>query len=344
MTHILVDSPIPADTIAQLQAIPGVTVATVPARPEHSPAVDFPVDVLRDVEILVCNTPPRNHAELRSLKFVQLSSVGYAQLYKLDLPKRNVCAANARGVYDTAIAEWNIAMMIALARDLRRMIRNQEHGIWEKLPRFANEIRGRVVGLWGYGGIGRETARLAKTLGMTVHAYARRGIPPRGETYTAPGTGDPDGKLPDRVFTKGQEEEFLRGVDFLILAMPLTPENRGLIDEAELRCLKPTAFLLNPARGPLIQESALLKALREAWFAGAALDTHYYYPMPADHPLWRFPNVILTPHISGSDLGPNFATRMSEILLHNVESYLAGRPLWNELTSAELSAGNTSSF
>ena len=97
MTHILIDAPIPANTIEQLRALPGVTVAAVPARPEHSPAVDFPVETLRDVEILVGNNPPRNHAELRSLKFVQLSSVGYAQLYKLELPQRGVRAANARG-------------------------------------------------------------------------------------------------------------------------------------------------------------------------------------------------------------------------------------------------------
>ncbi|MFO0918365.1 MAG: D-2-hydroxyacid dehydrogenase [Planctomycetaceae bacterium] len=342
MPHILIDAPIPASTVERLRALPGVSVTTVSARPEHSPAIDFPVELLRDVEIFVGNNPPRNHLELQSLKFVQLSSVGYAQLYKMELPKRGVRAANARGVYDTAIAEWNLGMMIALARDLRRMIRNQEHGVWEKIPRFANEIHGRVVGLWGYGGIGRETARLAKTLGMTIHAYARRGIQPRDGTFAAPGTGDPGGQLPDRVFTKGQEADFLRSVDFLILAMPLTPENRGLIGEAELRCLKPTAFVLNPARGALIEEAALLKALREGWFAGAALDTHYYYPMPADHPLWRFPNVIMTPHISGSDLGPHFANRMSDILLHNVHSYLTGQPLWNELTAEELTPNESS--
>jgi phosphoglycerate dehydrogenase-like enzyme len=100
--------------------------------------------------------------------------------------------------------------------------------------------------------------------------------------------------------------------------------------------LKPTAFLLNPARGPLIQEPALIKSLRERWFAGAALDTHYYYPLPADHPLWRFPQVIITPHISGSDKGPHFLSRMGEIATHNIASFLAGKPLWNELTAAEL--------
>lgn len=338
MTHLLINTRLPAETTARLQSFADVRVSfSERGLAEHHAAVEFPPEEIRDVDILVCTAPPKNFADMRALKFIQLASVGFGQLYGLDIVSRGIRAANARGVYDTAIGEWNLAMMINLARDLRGMIRNQEHGVFEKVPRFAQEIRGRVVGLWGYGGIGRETARLAKTLGMTVHVYARRGIQPRRNTYVAAGTGDPEGKLPDKVFTKGQELEFLSGVDFLILALPLTPQSTGVIGERELRALKPTAFVLNPARGPLIQEPALLKALREGWIAGAALDTHYYYPMPADHPLWRFPNVIMTPHISGSELGPLFVERMSEILEHNVRQFLTGGALWNELTAEELS-------
>lgn len=340
MPHILINTRLPSETADQLASIPNVRVTfSDRGLQEHHAAVEFPPEEIRDVDILVCTAPPKNFNDMKRLKFIQLASVGFGQLYGLDITSRGIRVANARGVYDSAIGEWNLAMMINLARDLRGMIRNQEHGIFDKAPRFASEIRGQVVGLWGYGGIGRETARLAKTLGMTVHAYARNGIKPRGDTYTAPGTGDPDGKLPDAVFTQGQELEFLRGLDFLILSLPLTPQSTGLIGEPELRALKPTAFVLNPARGPLIQEQALLKALREGWFAGAALDTHYYYPMPADHPLWRFPNVIMTPHISGSDLGPLFVSRMMDITLHNVREFLSGGTLWNELTTEELSGG-----
>jgi phosphoglycerate dehydrogenase-like enzyme len=227
-------------------------------------------------------------------------------------------------------------MMINLARDLRTMIRNQDQGQWVVEPRFANEVRGSVLGLWGYGGIGRETARLAKALGMTVHVLTRGKLRPRDDFYRVAGTGDPEGKCFDRMFGPGQELEFLAGLDFLILAMPLTPATEGRIGEPELRAMKPSAFLLNPARGPLVQEQALLKALTEGWIAGAALDTHYYYPMPPDHPLWELPNVILTPHISGSDKGPHFATRMWEIVVHNVSQFLSGQPLWNELTADEL--------
>src|SRR5213075_2734007 len=135
-----------------------------------------------------------------------------------------------------------------------------------------------------------------------VHAMTRRGAGPRHHVYAVPGTGDPEGVLPDRVFKAGEELAFLSGLDFLVVALPLTKATEGLIWERELRALPRTAFVLNPARGPIIQQEALLRALREKWIAGAALDTHYQYPMPPEHPLWKFPNVIFTPHISGSSL------------------------------------------
>jgi phosphoglycerate dehydrogenase-like enzyme len=192
-------------------------------------------------------------------------------------------------------------------------------------------------GLWGYGGIGRETARLSRQLGMRVHVMTRNGIGPRNDVYTVPGTGDPDGVLPDRVFRAGEEQAFLSGLDYLIVALPLSKSTEGLIGERELQWLPPRAFVLNPARGPIIQQEALLRALREKWIAGAALDTHYQYPMPPEHPLWKFPNVIFTPHISGSSLSPKFKERLWDIFAGNVERFVAGQPLLNELTPAQLS-------
>ena len=103
-----------------------------------------------------------------------------------------------------------------------------------------------------------------------------------------------------------------------------------------MRWLPAFAFLLNPARGPLVQESALLRALEEGWIAGAALDTHYHYPMPAEHPLWNFPNVIMTPHIAGSTLNPMFRSRLWDIFVQNVDRYIRGKKLLNELTAQQL--------
>jgi len=118
--------------------------------------------------------------------------------------------------------------------------------------------------------------------------------------------------------------------------MPLTKKTEGIVGEKELRALPRTAYLLNPARGPLVQEKPLLRALQEAWISGAALDTHYHYPMPPDHPLWKFPNVIMTPHISGSVQSPCFLERLWDTFVQNVERYLSNRPLLNELSAAQL--------
>jgi len=104
----------------------------------------------------------------------------------------------------------------------------------------------------------------------------------------------------------------------------------------ELRALPPTAYLLNPARGPIVREAALIRALKEKWIAGAALDTHYQYPLPPEHPLWRFPNVILTPHISGSGSNPQFLARLWDLFAQNVVRFGKGEPLLNVLTPSEL--------
>jgi phosphoglycerate dehydrogenase-like enzyme len=286
-------------------------------------------------EVLLCRQPPSNLDRLTRLKLIQLSTVGYEHLKPMHLEDRSLRVCNARGIFDSAIAEWNLTMMVALTRDLRGMIRNQEHGVWDRSGRFHQEVRERVVGLWGYGGIGRDTARLAKAFGMKVHVMTRGGIRPRPDHYCPVGTGDPEGRLPDRVFVAGQEQEFLSGLDFLVLALPHTKESTGLIGEKELKALPRHAFLVNPARGPIVQEQALLRALRERWIAGAALDTHFAYPLPPDHPLWRFPDVILTPHISGAEKSRLFSSRMAELFRQNVERYRSGKPLLNELTRQE---------
>ena len=273
---------------------------------------------------------------MKRVRWIQIASSGYAQLLPLDLPSRQVRATNARGCFDVPIAEWNIAMMVNLLRDVPQMLRNQHAHIWDRSVRFTQEVRGMTLGLWGYGGLGRETARLAKLMGMRVHVLARHGVHPAPNIYRVPGTGDPEGTLPDRVFTAGDEQQFLSELNFLILAMPLTPQTEGLIGENELQALPRSAFVLNPARGAIIQEQALLRALREGWIAGAALDTHYQYPLPPEHALWCFPNVILTPHISGTSLPPIFRTRIWDLFLQNVRRFQQDDALLNELTDTEL--------
>ncbi|MCF3650487.1 D-2-hydroxyacid dehydrogenase [Synoicihabitans lomoniglobus] len=332
--NLLIDVPVEPAVLAALQKTGRYQIDVIDPPAEVSRPL--PVDRIRETDVLFCSVPPQNNAAMAHLRWVQLASTGYTQLFGLNLPERGIRATNASGCFDVPIAEWAIAMMINLARDSRQMIRNQDAAVWDRSARFQREIRGLTVGLWGYGGIGRETARLAKQLGLRVHVQTRHGVHPRTDTYRVPGTGDPAGELPDRIFLAGEEASFLRDLDFLIVAMPLTHATEGLIGETELRMLPRHAFVLNPARGPIIQEQALVRALQEGWIAGAALDTHYHYPMPPEHPLWKLPNVLFTPHISGSSLSPNFKTRLWDIFAQNMSRFAAEEPLLNELGVAQL--------
>jgi phosphoglycerate dehydrogenase-like enzyme len=334
MTKVFIDVPLHPRGVAAIGAIPGIAIDAWEQPEERSR--ELPAGRLRDAEVLFCTSPPTNFADLERVRWVQIASTGYAQLFGLGLSERGILASNARGCFDVPIAEWNLSMMVNLARDLRGMIRNQDAAIWDRSASFQREIRGMTLGIWGYGGIGRETARLARAFGMRVQVLTRNGIGPRGDVYAVPGTGDPEGVHPHRVFTAGEELEFLRELDFLIVAMPLTPATEGIVGARELQALPRTACVLNPARGPIVDQQALLRALDEGWIAAAALDTHYAYPLPPEHPLWRYPNVILTPHISGSSLSQHFRDRLWDIFTANVHRYLEGAPLLNRLTEAQL--------
>ena len=172
--------------------------------------------------------------------------------------------------------------------------------MWDRGLVFHESLRGKTVGILGYGGIGRETARLAKALGMTVHVLARRPVGPRTDCFALGGTGDTDGTLPDRTFVKGSESDFYRSIDFLVLCVPLSAETEGLVGRGELGRMRRTACVLNPARGRLIDHEALVLALESRAIAGAALDVFAEEPLPPESPLWHIPNVIVTPHIAGA--------------------------------------------
>jgi phosphoglycerate dehydrogenase-like enzyme len=298
----------------------------------------WPIDLIRAGTVLLCEIPPANAGDMISLEWIQLGSAGYEQLRGLPLRARGVRVTTASGANDVPIAEWCFTMMVMFERDFRRLLANQRARVWDRDARFQSELRGRRAGIIGYGNIGREVGRMCRCLGLELWAMDRAPIGPRPHRYVPPGTGDPEGVLPHRKFVTDQMADFLPYLDYLILTMPLTLATRGIIGERELRMLPPSAVLLNPARGPLVDEAALLAALREGWIAGAALDAHYYYPLPPEHPLWAMPNVILTPHISGSSAGREFLPRVWELFAENLARYLAGRPLLNELSAAELAS------
>ena len=334
--HIYINNAVESAGLARLRSMPQahLTLNDDNDEPEHWL---LPEEHLASTEILLTTYMPANVSQARALKLMQISSVGYEHLDGDKLVDQGVRVCNAAGVFDIPIAEWNIAMMFALVRDLRGMIRHQEQGIWDRHERFQRELYGLTVGFWGYGGLARATARLCKTMDMKVHALVRdTAMKPREHIYCVAGHGDPEGRLPDRVFAMQQKAEFLSGLDFLIIAVPLTTGTRGMVREDDLRLLPRKAYVLNPCRGPIIEEQALLSVLRDGGIAGAAMDAHYYYPMPADHPFWRFPHVIMTPHISGSNHSPYFRPRLWEIFVENVQRYISNKPLLNELSQRQL--------
>ena len=328
------------EVLGRLRKINGLEVKVLTGaqyKNYEAAGVSAPPEQARDTDILFCGLPFANMAAFETLKLIQISSTGYSQLFGLDLPLKGIRACNGRGEFDTPIGDWCLAMMVNLNRDVRGMIRNQEAGIWARPARHQTELRGKRVGFFGYGSIAREAARLAAAIGMEVVAYDReRADFSRRNYYVVPGTGDMKAEIPAEFYYPGEELAFCEKLDFFVAAMPLTTMTEGMINERILRALPAGAFVLNFARGPLIDEQSLLGALRDGHLGGAALDVHYHYPMPADHPLWRFPNVIMTPHISGSSLSPNYLPRIYDILTQNVKRYMAGEPLLNELSADQL--------
>ncbi|MSP13804.1 MAG: D-2-hydroxyacid dehydrogenase [Chloroflexi bacterium] len=302
----------------------------------YDPGTNLPKEQIDKVEVLFADYPPHNLQEMTSLEWIQLGSAGYEQIYDYPLTQMGIRVSNASGVNDIPIAEWCIAMMLMFERDIRGLLEMQKQRGWDRQARFQSELRGRRVGIIGYGNIGRTVASLSHAMGLEVWAMSRQPIGPRPNRYTPLGVGDPEGTIPVRTFTLDQMSAFLPHLDYLVLTTPMTPTTNGLLGEAELRLLKPSAVILNPSRGRLVKEDALLRALRENWIAGAALDTHYHYPMPPDHPLWALPNVIMTPHISGSHGARFYSKRLWELFIQNLDRYKHDQPLLNELVAGDI--------
>ena len=316
-------------------ACPGCEIRVGPrVKKRHE---ELPVELMRGAEALLCEFPPANFDQFDRLRWIQLSSAGYTQIQQLPILEQGIRVTNGLGNFDLPIAEWNVMMMLMWQRDMLTQLRNQTNATWDRAAEFQSDLFGRTIGFYGYGGIARATARLAQALHLQVWAMTRDGtVKARERVYCVPGTGDPEGNLPDRVFAPEELEEFLGGVDYLFVTLPLSPATEGLLGERELQMLKPSAVLINPARARIVDEQALLKCLREQWIRGASFDVHYAYPLPPEHPLWAMPNIILTCHISGSCASPHFSERIYDIFAHNCGAFVRNEPLMNELSDSQL--------
>jgi phosphoglycerate dehydrogenase-like enzyme len=289
-----------------------------------------------DEEILYCFMPPRDLSVAPNLKWVQLHSAGINQLKDHPILQSDIRVTTSSGIHAVPIGEFSVAMMVALARRVPRMVRQQDRGEWPKerwRTFLGHEMRGQTLGVVGYGSIGREVARIAKQgFGMHVLALTRGGNRvDRG--YHEPGVGDPDGQLPDAWFTRDRLHDLLAQSDFVLISTPLTDETRWMIGEAELRSMKPTAFIVNIARGEILDETALVRALKENWIAGAGLDVFAKEPLPADSELWKLENVLMAPHISSAT--PHYDDRAVDLFSENLRRYLRGDELLNLVNKAK---------
>ncbi len=252
------------------------------------------------------------------LKWIQLTSAGADRLLNSGFVEQGITVTTVSGLHATPIGEFVIGAMLMWAKGAPRTMRAQLRHEW---ARFApTEFYGKTVGVVGLGNIGDEVARLAKAFGCRVLG-TRRSATGRGP---APNV--------DLVLPAGDLHELLRESDYVAICVPLTPETGGLIGEAELRAMKPSAFLVNIARGPVIVEEALVRALREGWIAGAALDVFEREPLPPESPLWDLENAIVTPHVSGGT--EIYNQRATEIFCDNLRRYLDGTAMRNVVDPA----------
>ena len=178
----------------------------------------LPPSIMKGVDVLICEIPPENFDDFDQLKWVQLTSAGYSQIFDLPILERGIRVTNGLGNFDTPIAEWNIMMMLIWHRRMLDMLQNQKKHIWDNGAKFQQELRSSRVGFYGYGGIARQTARLAKAMGLEVWAMTPNGkTKKRDRVYCVEGTGDPEGTLPDRIFSLQQDKEFFGNLDYLII-------------------------------------------------------------------------------------------------------------------------------
>ena len=284
----------------------------------------------RSVEVLYTFHLPPDALELApEIRWLQLHSAGANHILDHPIMQGDVDITTVSGIHATPIAEYAFASILAhrwrvpLWTHCQRE-REWPEGRWKLYAR--PELRGSTLGIIGYGSIGREVGRLGHAFGMRVLAL-RRSAGPSERGYAVENTGDPEGAIPERFYPAGALHEMLAECDYVVVALPLTPATLGFLGERELRAMKPTAYLVNIARGPIIDEGAVVRALREEWIAGAGLDVFEQEPLPDDSPLWDLENALISPHIAG--FTPRYDERAATLFARNLARYLEGERLLN---------------
>lgn len=293
--------------------------------------------LVKDADVLMGHRARPGLAEFAPrLRWIQFLGAGIDHLKITDLLAQNrIILTNASGVSATWIAEYVLASMLLFTHRFHVTMAAQRRHEWLGFSSFmagVEGIRGKTVGILGYGAIGRETARLCQAHQMEILALKRHPDNRADTSWIRPGVGDPQGVLPTRWFGPERREEILAASDYLVVSLPLTPDTHHFLGRREFDVMKKGAYLVNVGRGPIIDQNAMIEALKDGRLAGAGLDVTDPEPLNAESPLWDMDNVILTPHSSGArksyyDVG-------CELFTENLRRFLNGHELINQIDRA----------
>lgn len=261
--------------------------------------------------LLAFRFPVEVFDQATKLRWFQCTGAGVDSIFPLRDRVGHITVTNARGIHGDIIADYVMAGATMLHWDFRRFLREQAERRWN--PRYVAPLADRTLGVVGLGSIGTTIARRAKSAGMTVVGSKRDISVPVNDV--------------DQLFASDALQDLLPLCDFVVIAVPGTAETVGLIGAPEIERMRREAFLINIARGNVVVEAELIKALRAGAIAGAMLDVFEREPLPQDSPLWDMPNVIATPHMAGS--AANYTERVFSILAENIERFLKGEVLKN---------------
>ena len=278
-----------------------------PVEVRRARSADEASPLIADVDVLFAwKFPPALYAKAGRLRWLQAMGAGVEWALTPELPA-GVTVTRAPGIFGPWIAEYVIGWCLSVTQRMGPYGAAQRERRWLKdvLP---DRLGGKTLALVGMGDVGRAVARAAGMLEMRVIGVSRSARPARGVS---------------RVYGPRQLPRALAAADFVVIAVPLTAATRGLIGSAELAAMKPGAWLMNVARGPVVDEGALLDALRSHRIAGAVLDVFATEPLPPEHPLWTAPNAVITPHVAG----PSVPEEITPIFNANLARFLARRPL-----------------
>jgi phosphoglycerate dehydrogenase-like enzyme len=312
----ILGTPLSRELVARIESVEGVRCERIAADGRiHGDADE---SVFDEAEVLLVGAVPESvldHVVSRAprLRWIHSASAGVDRISTPTVRERGLVVTNARGVFSRPIAEYVVMMSLAIARRLPQLLELQRERTWQ--PLRGRELSELTVGIIGYGSIGEEVARLLQPFGCRILATRRH--PERGSGAAAN----------VEMFGLDEVDEVLRTSDIVVVAAPLTDETAGLIGAEQLAEMREDAWLVNIARGRLIDELALRRALESGWIGGAVLDVFTEEPLSAESPIYRAPNVIITPHTSWAS--DRVVERSVELFIDNLRRDRGGKPLRN---------------